>query len=69
MRASVGDGLLVFGRIVGRRDRRGEIIEVLGQGGAPPYRVRFDDGRESIMTPGPDAIVRPLSAGEQVDLP
>ena len=64
MRANAGDRLCVFGRVVGRGDRRGEIVEVLGQDGAPPYRVRFDDGHESIMTPGPDAVVRPVPEGE-----
>ncbi|GCD38974.1 hypothetical protein OEIGOIKO_06794 [Streptomyces chrestomyceticus JCM 4735] len=31
MRASVGDRLLVHGRIVGQHDRTAEIIEVLGR--------------------------------------
>ncbi len=62
MRASVGDRLLVHGRIVGQSDRTAEIIEVLGADGAPPYRVRFEDGRESVMSPGPDAIVRSFPA-------
>jgi hypothetical protein len=69
MQARVGDRLLILSRSGGRRDRTGEIIEVLGQDGAPPYRVRFDDGRETLMTPGPDAVVRPLPTGEQVHLP
>ncbi|MFF4602916.1 DUF1918 domain-containing protein [Streptomyces sp. NPDC001339] len=59
MRASVGDRLLVHGRIVGQHDRTAEVIEVLGEDGGPPYRVRFEDGHETIMSPGPDTIVRP----------
>ncbi|GAA4927011.1 DUF1918 domain-containing protein [Streptomyces coeruleoprunus] len=59
MEASVGDKLLVHGRRVGQHDRTAEIVEVLGDHGTPPYRVRFDDdGHEALMSPGPDAVVR-----------
>ncbi|RCH67081.1 DUF1918 domain-containing protein [Streptomyces sp. SDr-06] len=61
MRASVGDTLLVHGRTVGQQDRRAEVIEVLGPQGTPPFRVRFDDGHETLMSPGPDTVVRHLS--------
>ncbi|MGW6460960.1 DUF1918 domain-containing protein [Streptomyces sp. NPDC055078] len=60
MHASVGDTLLVHGRTVGQHDRIAEVVEVLGQQGSPPYRVRFrDDGHECLMSPGPDTVVRP----------
>ncbi|MDG4865124.1 DUF1918 domain-containing protein [Streptomyces sp. T-3] len=58
MQASVGDTLLVHGRIVGQHDRVAEIVEVLGDNGSPPYRVRFEDGHEALMSPGPDTVVR-----------
>ncbi|MFF7182428.1 DUF1918 domain-containing protein [Streptomyces sp. NPDC008121] len=58
MQASVGDTLLVHGRTVGKHDRTAEITEVLGENGTPPYRVRFDDGHEALMSPGPDSVVR-----------
>ncbi|MEB8336701.1 DUF1918 domain-containing protein [Streptomyces endophyticus] len=58
MRATVGDQLLVHGRIVGQHDRVAQIVEVLGTDGDPPFRVRFEDGHEAIMSPGPDAVVR-----------
>ncbi|MFF7752310.1 DUF1918 domain-containing protein [Streptomyces sp. NPDC007971] len=61
MQASVGDRILVHGRIVGQHDRTAEIIEVLGTDGGPPYRVRFDDGHETLMSPGPDTVVRPFN--------
>lgn len=35
MQATVGDQLLVHGRIVGQHDRVAEVIEVLGQQGNP----------------------------------
>ncbi|HET6356824.1 DUF1918 domain-containing protein [Streptomyces sp.] len=58
MQANVGDTLLVHGRIVGQHDKTAEVVEVLGQKGNPPYRVRFDDGHEALLSPGPDTVVR-----------
>ncbi|MFF4171430.1 DUF1918 domain-containing protein [Streptomyces sp. NPDC001744] len=58
MQASVGDTLLVHGRTVGHDDRTAEVLQVLGEDGAPPYRVRFDDGHEALVSPGPDTVVR-----------
>jgi len=57
MQAIVGDVLFVHGRIVGQHDRRAEIIEVRGADGAPPYVVRYEDGHEAVVFPGPDARV------------
>jgi hypothetical protein len=57
MQASVGDRLVMHGRIVGQSHRSAEVIEVLGSEGGPPYRVRFDDGHEAVMSPGPDTVV------------
>ncbi|WP_405391872.1 DUF1918 domain-containing protein [Streptomyces sp. NBC_01102] len=58
MEAHAGDHLLTHGRTVGQHDCVAEIVEVLGEGGSPPYRLRFEDGHESIMSPGPDSVVR-----------
>jgi hypothetical protein len=57
MQAQVGDRLHVHGRTVGDTDRVAEIIEVRGERGAPPYLVRFPDGRENLVYPGPDSVV------------
>lgn len=57
MRAAVGDRLHVHGHVVGQAGRQGRIVEVRGPGGEPPYLVRFDDGREALVYPGPDAVV------------
>lgn len=57
MMANLGDRLHVHGRIVGQADHQGEIVEVRGIDGRPPYMVRFDDGHESLVFPGPDATV------------
>lgn len=59
MRAEVGDQLQVQGPTVGKTARVGMIVDVRGPDGDPPYLVRFDDGEENLMFPGPDAIVQP----------
>ncbi|GAU66160.1 hypothetical protein SSP35_02_05290 [Streptomyces sp. NBRC 110611] len=58
MHASKGDRLVVHGRTVGQHDHEVEIIEVMGTNGDPPYRVRGQDGHETIMLPGPDSVVK-----------
>lgn len=58
MQASPGDRLVIRGHRVGDRERDGEILEVLGEGGEPPYVVRWsDDGHVSRIHPGSDAYV------------
>jgi len=58
MQASVGDRLLMHGRVVGQQDHVAEIIEVLGPNGTPPYRIRAEDGHEAIVSPGPDSVIQ-----------
>ncbi|WP_434424093.1 DUF1918 domain-containing protein [Nannocystis pusilla] len=55
MRAHVGDSI----RITVLRDPPliGEIVEILGPDGAPPYRVKFPNGHELVMNPSPDTII------------
>jgi hypothetical protein len=57
MRAQVGDQLVVEGRTTNVPQQRGEVIEVRGEDGAPPYVVRWSDGHEGLVYPGPDAHV------------
>lgn len=57
MHASVGDEIIIHSRSQGAADRRGEIVEVHGADGAPPYLVRFDDGHEVLEFPGPDVEI------------
>lgn len=54
MKAAEGDRIIIRGHTVESSDRHGQIIEVKGEDGAPPYRVRFDDGHETIVFPGGD---------------
>jgi hypothetical protein len=55
--AAVGERLHIHGNKVGAVDVSMEIIEVRGDDGSPPYLVRFPDGHESLMFPGPDCTV------------
>ncbi len=64
MRASVGDRLHVHGRVVGSTDSTAEIIDVRGTDGAPPFVVRYPDGHEALVFPGPDAVVESSSDAE-----
>lgn len=57
MRADVGDRICVHGRTVGAGEQQGEIIEVRGDDGAPPYLVRFTDGHEGLVFPGSDCEI------------
>ena len=57
MRAQVGDQLVVEGRTTNVPQQRGEVVEVRGEDGAPPYVVRWADGHEGLVYPGPDAHV------------
>jgi hypothetical protein len=51
MRAEVRDELTVRGIHQGDEDRHGEIIRVDGADGAPPYLIRWRDGRETLFFP------------------
>lgn len=42
---------------VGGEDRDALILEVHGEEGAPPYRVRWSDGHESAFLPSSGAVV------------
>lgn len=61
MRAAVGDRLHVHSRAVGKEEQVGEVVEVQGPDGGPPYRVRYQDGHESVVFPGPDCTVEHAS--------
>lgn len=48
---------MVESRTVDTPRREGEILEVQGENGAPPFVVRWSDGHEGLVYPGPDAHV------------
>lgn len=65
MRAQPGDHLVLAGGHVGEVVRDGEVLEVRGADGGPPYLVRWSDGREALVFPGPDADLRVAHTREE----
>jgi Domain of unknown function (DUF1918) len=57
MKAKVGDRVVTEGAHVDAPRRTGEVIEVSHADGEPPYRVRWEDGHESLWSPGADSHV------------
>lgn len=53
-----GDEIVITGHAVGDAPRTALILDVLGEAGHERFRVRWEDGHESIFFPGEDAIVR-----------
>ena len=64
MFAQAGDRLVIHGHHVGERDREAEILEVRHEDGSPPYVVRWSDGQEGLVFPGPDASVQHTEGGK-----
>lgn len=58
MRAEVGDKIVIKARHIGDHERSGEVLEVRGDAGQPPYLVRWsDDGHVALVFPGTDALI------------
>jgi hypothetical protein len=57
--ARVGDEVSVESHRLRGGRRAGTILEVLGVPGHEYYRVRWQDGRETVFHPGGDAVVVP----------
>jgi hypothetical protein len=53
-----GDVIDVGGHSVGDAHRIGEILEVIAGAAREHYRVRWEDGRETIVYPAGDIVVR-----------
>ncbi|KAI9933720.1 hypothetical protein ASPWEDRAFT_35632 [Aspergillus wentii DTO 134E9] len=56
MKFIVGDRIRMHGRAVGYPEKIAEIIEVLESEGLFRYRVKFDDGTEMVVMPGPESV-------------
>ena len=65
MKEKVGVRLFLEGLHVGDVQRVGTIIEISHTDGTPPYRVRWPDGHESYVSPGPDARVQPVTTPDE----
>ena len=57
MHAQIGERILIRSNQVGLPPHSGEITEIRGASGGPPYYVHFDDGHEALVFPGPDCEV------------
>ena len=59
--ARAGDQISITGHSVGDAPKTAVILEVLGESGHERFRVRWEDGHESIFFPArtPSCFVRP----------
>ena len=57
-----GDRIAIESRRVGGGRKAGEVIEVIERTSGRHYRIRWDDGHESIMFPSSDAYVESSSS-------
>lgn len=65
MQATIGDRLHIHGRAVGQTEQLAVVIEVHGEGGAPPYLVRYENGHEALVFPGPDCTIEHAKTANQ----
>jgi hypothetical protein len=63
--ARAGDEIVVTGHQLGVAQKTAVIVEVLGEPGHERFRVRWEDGHESVFFPGEDAVVRRPRAKRQ----
>jgi hypothetical protein len=68
MHARVGDRVTVDGHHVGQASRSGEVVEVISGASGDHYRVRWDDGHETIFFPSTDAHVDPRPVEDTAQL-
>ncbi|WNM32246.1 DUF1918 domain-containing protein [Streptomyces sp. Li-HN-5-11] len=64
MKAHEGDVLRFTGRTVGAAEHHATVVQVLGEDGEPPYRVRYEDGHETEIFPGPGCVIETHPAHE-----
>ena len=57
MRAHVGDRIVLAAEHVDEPTRDGEVLEVRGADGGPPFVVRWADGHTGLIYPGPGAVL------------
>jgi hypothetical protein len=69
MRAQPGDHIILAPPTVDGPLREGEVIESRGEDGQPPYVVKWSDGHEGLIYPGPGAVLRVTPAGHPAELP
>ena len=65
MTFTAGDRVLAEAESTERAPRRGVVEEVLRDDPNPRYRIRWDDGHESVYTPSAGALKPDASTGHQ----
>ena len=68
MKARQGDHIILASRHTDEPTRDGEVLEVRGADGEPPYLVRWSDGHTGLMYPGPGSILR-VEGEHRTDVP
>ena len=63
MTCSVGDRVVAESESTARAPRRGEVVEVVRDDPHPRYRIRWDDGHETVYTPAAGALRVEVAAG------
>jgi len=58
MKAHQGDRIILAAKHTDEPTRDGEVLEVRGANGEPPYLVRWSDGHTGLMYPGPGSVLR-----------
>src|SRR5450631_2584470 len=58
MKVHQGDRIILAASHTDEPTRDGEVLEVRGANGEPPYLVRWADGHTGLMYPGPGSILR-----------
>ncbi|MDT0214781.1 DUF1876 family protein [Rothia sp. ARF10] len=58
MRALPGDHIILATPTIEGALREGEVIETRGADGQPPYLVKWTDGHEGLLYPGPGSVLR-----------
>ena len=57
MRAHVGDRIVLAAEHIDEPTRDGEVLEVRGADGGPPFVVRWADGHTGLIYPGPGSVL------------
>ncbi|GAA2759010.1 CBS domain-containing protein [Actinopolymorpha rutila] len=69
MTVHVGDRIVLAHEPDRVHRRHGTVCEVLGTPESPEYRVAWDDGHESFICPGPEAVVLPAGTADTAHVP
>ena len=66
MKAHQGDRIILAASHIEEATRDGEVLEVRGKDGEPPYLVRWTDGHTGLLYPGPGSVLRVGAEHEHV---